>query len=74
MGIDREALETERGPSGDALITASQSLRTLTMSFAGEKYPVEARLSFRQTPDGNVKVVPHFIHHEAKLDQAPHGT
>ena len=67
-GIDREALK-QSGDLQEMLYNRKSKPVNLTMSFAGEKYPVEARLSFRTDPDGNVKVVPHFIHHEAKLDQ-----
>ena len=43
---------------------------TVTPTFAGEKFPIDARLSFRTDADGNVKVVPHFIHKErAKLSK-----
>lgn len=67
-GIDREALN-QSGDLQEMLYNRKSKPVNLTMSFAGEKYPVEARLSFRADADGNVKVVPHFIHHEAKLDQ-----
>lgn len=67
-GIDRETLK-QSGDLQEMLYNRKSKPVNLTMSFAGEKYPVEARLSFRTDPDGNVKVVPHFIHHEAKLDQ-----
>ena len=46
---------------------------TVTPTFAGEKFPIDARLSFRADADGNVKVVPHFIHREPKLDQKFEG-
>lgn len=46
---------------------------TVTPTFAGEKFPIDARLSFRTDADGNVKVVPHFIHREPKLDQKFEG-
>lgn len=67
-GIDREALD-KSGDLKEMLYNRRSKPVNITMSFAGEKYPVEARLSFREDADGSVKVVPHFIHHEAKLDQ-----
>ena len=67
-GIDREALK-ESGDLQEMLYNRKSKPVNLTMNFAGEKYPVEARLSFRTDDNGNVKVVPHFIHHDAKLDQ-----
>ena len=54
-------------------IYRKSKLVTVTPTFAGEKFPIDARLSFRTDPDGNVKVVPHFIHREPKLDQKFEG-
>ncbi len=45
----------------------------VTPTFGNEKYELEARLSLRETPDGSVKVVPHFIRQEANLSQEFHG-
>ena len=67
-GIDRESLK-ESGDLQEMLYNRKSKPVNLTMNFAGEKYPVKARLSFRTDGNGNVKVVPHFIHHDAKLDQ-----
>lgn len=67
-GIDREALK-KSGDLQEMLYNRKSKPVNLTMNFAGEKYPVEARLSFRTDDNGDVKVVPHFIHHDAKLDQ-----
>lgn len=67
-GIDRESLK-ESGDLQEMLYNRKSKPVNLTMNFAGEKYPVEARLSFRADDNGNVKVVPHFIHHDARLDQ-----
>lgn len=67
-GIDREALK-ESGDLQEMLYNRKSKPVNLTMNFVGEKYPVEARLSFRADDNGNVKVVPHFIHHDARLDQ-----
>ena len=67
-GINREALK-ESGDLQEMLYNRKSKPVNLTMNFAGEKYPVEARLSFRTDDNGDVKVIPHFIHHDAKLDQ-----
>lgn len=71
-GIDRDALERS-GDLKEMLYNRKSKLVTVTPTFAGEKFPIDARLSFRTDPDGNVKVVPHFIHREPKLDQKFEG-
>ena len=67
-GIDRAELE-KSGDLKEMLYNRKSKLVTVTPSFGGEKFPIDARLSFRTDADGNVKVVPHFIHKEPKLDQ-----
>ena len=71
-GIDRDALE-KSGDLREMLYNRKSKLVTVTPTFAGEKFPIDARLSFRTDVDGNVKVVPHFIHREPKLDQKFEG-
>lgn len=71
-GIDRAELE-KSGDLKEMLYNRKSRLVTVTPTFAGEKFPIDARLSFRTDPDGNVKVVPHFIHREPKLDQEFEG-
>lgn len=71
-GIDRDALE-KSGDLKEMLYNRKSKLVTVTPTFAGEKFPIDARLSFRTDSDGNVKVVPHFIHREPKLDQKFEG-
>lgn len=71
-GIDREALE-KSGDLREMLYNRKSQLVTVTPTFAGEKFPIEARLSFRTDPDGNVKVVPHFVHREPKLNEEFEG-
>ena len=71
-GIDREALE-KSGDLREMLYNRKSQLVTVTPTFAGEKFPIEARLSFRTDNDGNVKVVPHFIHREPKLNEEFEG-
>ncbi len=67
-GIDRDELE-KSGDLREMLYNRKSRVVTVTPTFAGEKFPIDARLSFRTDADGNVKVVPHFIHKEPKLDQ-----
>ena len=67
-GIDRDELE-KSGDLKEMLYNRKSKLVTVTPTFGGEKFPIDARLSFRTDAAGNVKVVPHFIHRESKLDQ-----
>lgn len=71
-GIDRAELE-KSGDLKEMLYNRKSRLVTVTPTFGGEKFPIDARLSFRTDADGNVKVVPHFIHKEPKLDQEFEG-
>ncbi len=71
-GIDRDALE-KSGDLKEMLYNRKSKLVIVTPTFAGEKFSIDARLSFRTDPDGNVKIVPHFIHREPKLDQKFEG-
>lgn len=67
-GIDKEALEAS-GDLREMLYNRKSKLVNITPTFGGEKFSIEARLSFRTDPDGSVKLVPHFIQSEQKLDQ-----
>ncbi len=67
-GIDRAELE-KSGDLKEMLYNRKSKIVTVTPTFAGEKFPIDARLSFRTDPDGSVKLVPHFIHRKARLDQ-----
>ena len=71
-GIDRAELE-KSGDLKEMLYNRKSKLVTVTPTFGGEKFPIDARLSFLTDVDGNVKVVPHFIHKEPKLDQEFEG-
>ena len=66
--IDKEALEAS-GDLREMLYNRKSKLVNITPTFGGEKFNIEARLSFRTDPDGSVKLVPHFIQSERKLDQ-----
>lgn len=67
-GIDREQLE-KSGDLRELLYNRKSKVITVTPTFGGEKFPIDARISFRADDNGNVRVVPHFIHREPKLDQ-----
>lgn len=71
-GIDRDQLE-KSGDLREMLYNRKSQIVTVMPNFGGEKFPIDARLSFRTDADGNVKVVPHFIHREPKLDQEFEG-
>lgn len=71
-GIDRDQLE-KSGDLREMLYNRKSQIVTVTPNFGGEKFPIDARLSFRTDADGNVKVVPHFLHREPKLDQEFEG-
>ena len=67
-GIDRDALEAS-GDLKEMLYNRKSKLVNVTPTFGGEKFNIEARLSFRTDLDGSVKLVPHFIQSEQKIDQ-----
>ena len=71
-GIDRDEL-AKSGDLKEMLYSRKSKLVTVTPTFGGEKFQIDARLSFRTDAAGNVKVVPHFIHREPKLDQEFEG-
>lgn len=71
-GIDREQL-AKSYDLDNMLHNRKSQLVTLTPTFAGEKFEIQARLSFAQDANGNVKVVPHFIRQEPNLSQEFQG-
>lgn len=71
-GIDREQLE-KSGDLRELLYNRKSQIITVTPTFGGEKFPIDARISFRADDSGNIKVVPHFIHKEPKLDHEYKG-
>ncbi len=71
-GIDRDEL-AKSGDLKEMLYNRKSKLVTVTPTFGGEKFQIDARLSFRTDAAGNVKGVPHFIHREPKLDQEFEG-
>ena len=48
------------------------NLVTVTPTFGGDSYELQARLSFQKTEDGALKLTPHFVRHEPRLD-IPHN-
>lgn len=47
-------------------------LVTVNPTFGGDSYELQARLSFQKTEDGRLKLTPHFVRHEPRLD-IPHN-
>ena len=67
-GIDRAALEAS-GDLEKMLDYGKSGLVTVTPYINGERFELEARLSFKELPDGSIGLVPHAIRKEPKLDQ-----
>ena len=44
------------------------NLVTVNPTFGGDSYELQARLSFQKTEDGKMKLAPHFVRHEPRLD------
>ena len=47
-------------------------LVTVNPTFGGDSYELQARLSFQKREDGKLKLAPHFVRHEPRLD-IPHN-
>lgn len=71
-GIKREDLE-KNGDLTSMLYNRKSQLVNVSPEFSGEKFNLEARLSFRTNPDGSVSLVPHFPQKEPKFDVAYKG-
>ena len=67
-GVKREELE-QSGDLQKMLNYGKSDLVRVTPNFGGEAFSLDARLSFRKDDDGNVRLVPHFIRKEQKLDE-----
>ena len=67
-GIDRDALEAS-GDLKKMLNYGKSGLINIAPHFNGERYELEARLSFKEMPDGSIGIVPHTMRKEPKLDQ-----
>ena len=69
-GIDREQLSEK---DMKALMNYGKTgLVTVKPTFGYESYELQARLSFQKTEDGNLRLTPHFVRHEPRLD-VPHN-
>ena len=66
-GIDRATLETS-GDLEKMLGYGKSGLVTVSPYINGERFELEARLSFKELPDGSIGLVPHAIRKEPKLD------
>lgn len=82
--IDWETIEKQWGIKRDDLVKSgaldqmvynhkSPQLFTVTPKFGNETFSLEARLSFKQNPDGTFGLVPHFIKNEPKLNEPFRG-
>lgn len=67
-GIDRAALEAS-GDLEKMLGYGKSGLITVAPYINGERFELEARLSFKELPDGSIGLVPHAIRKEPKLEQ-----
>lgn len=67
-GIDRAALEAS-GDLEKMLGYGKSGLVTIAPYINGERFELEARLSFKELPDGSIGLVPHAIRKEPKLDE-----
>ena len=69
-GIDREKLSEK---DLKALMNYGKTgLVTVKPTFGYESYELQARLSFQKAEDGKLKLTPHFVRHEPRLD-IPHN-
>lgn len=67
-GIDRVALEAS-GDLEKMLNYGKSGLITIGPYINGERFELEARLSFKELPGGSIGLVPHSIRKEPKLEQ-----
>lgn len=67
-GIDRQTLEA-LGDLAKMLDGGKSSLMTVFPIIAGDRFEIEARLSFKEMQDGTMGLVPHTIRKEPKLDE-----
>lgn len=67
-GIDRAALEAS-GDLEKMLNYGKSELVTVSPRINGERFELEARLSFKELSDGSIGLVPHAIRKEPKLEE-----
>ena len=71
FGVKRENLSEK---DMKALMNYGKTgLVTVTPTLGGENYELQARLSFQKTEDGKLKLTPHFVRHEPRLDVPYNG-
>ena len=68
-GIDREQLSEKDLKT--LMNYGKTGLVTVKPNFGGDSYELQARLSFKKADDGTLKLTPHFIRNEPRLD-IPH--
>ena len=74
-GLERFGVKKENLSEKDmkALMNYGKTdLVTVNPTFGGDSYELQARLSFQKTEDGKLKLAPHFVRHEPRLD-IPHN-
>ena len=70
FGVKRENLSEK---DMKALMNYGKTnLVTVNPTFGGDSYELQARLSFQKTEDGALKLTPHFVRYEPRLD-IPHN-
>ncbi|MFR9506057.1 MAG: DUF4099 domain-containing protein, partial [Rikenellaceae bacterium] len=67
-GISREVLE-QSGDLKKMLNFGKSDLVAVSPKFGDEQFNLDARLSFRRSEDGNIRVAPHFVRSEPNLKQ-----
>ena len=71
FGVKRENLSEK---DMKALMNYGKTnLVTVNPTFGGDSYELQARLSFQKTEDGALKLTPHFVRHEPRLDISHNG-
>lgn len=71
-GVSREALEAS-GDLKKMLNYGKSGIITTTPDVFGSRIELDARLSFKELPDGTIGLVPHTLCKEPKLDAEFHG-
>ena len=72
-GIKRGDLEKSGALEQMVYNHKSPQLFTVTPQFGDERFAIDARLSFKQNPDGTFGLVPHFIKNEPRLNEPFQG-
>lgn len=67
-GIKRETLEKSGALQQMIYNHKSPQLFKVTPTFGSERFELDARLSFKEMPDGRFTIAPHFIKNQPQLD------